>query len=75
MAQQTAQASAPHQQAPEDAYEYHVSYSDSQTGPVRVEEFADLAAAERFASLQLRDAECWAIVERVDIHHHLRLVA
>ncbi|MFE4197990.1 hypothetical protein ACFRJ9_19210 [Paenarthrobacter sp. NPDC056912] len=75
MAQQTAQANALNQQASEGAYEYHVSYSDSQTGPVRVEGFADLAAAERFANLQLRGAECWAIVERVEIHHHLRLVA
>ncbi|MFI2563899.1 hypothetical protein [Paenarthrobacter sp. NPDC018779] len=74
MAKKTAPTSSPTPSA-EVEYEYHVSYSDSQIGPVQVEEFDDLAAAERFVALQLRTEDSWAIVERVEIHAHLRLVA
>jgi hypothetical protein len=56
-------------------YEYHVSYFDSEVGRVQVEEFEDLPAAERFASIQLRTEDCWAVVERVEIQAHLRLAA
>ena len=74
MAQQTAPAST-QQHVIEATHEYRVTYMDSETGRTLVEEFADLAAAERFANLQLRDADCWAIVEEVEISDHLRLVA
>ncbi|MEV7604976.1 hypothetical protein AB0N65_06015 [Paenarthrobacter sp. NPDC089322] len=74
MAQKTAPAST-QQHVIEETHEYHVSYMDSQTGRTMVEEFADLPAAERFANLQLRDDDCWAIVEEVEIRNHLRLVA
>ncbi|MFJ4208380.1 hypothetical protein ACIPY2_07975 [Paenarthrobacter sp. NPDC089675] len=56
-------------------YEYHVSYLDSEVGRVQVEEFADLRAAERFAAIQLRTEDCWAVVERVEIAAHIRLAA
>lgn len=56
-------------------HEYHVSYFDSEAGRVQVEEFEDLLAAERFASIQLRTEDCWAVIERVEIQAHLRLAA
>lgn len=75
MAHQTAQDTFVNQDGKEITCEYHVSYSDSDTGRTKVEVFADLAAAERFANIQLRDPDSWAIVERVELHGHLRLVA
>ena len=74
MAKKTASVSSPSQPV-EVEYEYHVSYSDSQVGRVQVEELDDLAAAERFAAVQLRTEDSWAIVERVEVYSHLRLVA
>ncbi|QOT18073.1 hypothetical protein [Paenarthrobacter sp. YJN-5] len=56
-------------------YEYHVSYFDSEVGRVQVEEFEDLQAAERFASIQLRSEDCWAVVERFDIQAYIHLAA
>lgn len=72
MAQKTASVSTVQ---PSTEVEYRVSYLDSEVGRVQVEEFENLAAAERFAAVQLRTEECWAIVEQVEIHGDLRLVA
>ncbi|WP_405474765.1 hypothetical protein [Paenarthrobacter ilicis] len=55
--------------------EFHVTYLDTDTGRVRREDFQDLAAAERFASAQLRDEESWAVVDHVKIAVASRMVA
>ncbi|WP_347109958.1 hypothetical protein AAHB33_04705 [Paenarthrobacter sp. S56] len=75
MAKKTAPNSNAAAQPVQVQYEYHVSYLDSEVGRVQVEEFVDLLAAERFAAIQLRTEDCWAVVERVEIEAHLRLAA
>jgi hypothetical protein len=55
--------------------EFHVTYLDTDTGHVRREDFQDLAAAERFASAQLRDEDGWAVVDHVNITAAGRMVA
>ncbi|MDR6986154.1 hypothetical protein J2Y66_000617 [Paenarthrobacter nitroguajacolicus] len=64
-----------HQQQDTTDTEFHVTYLDSDTGRVRREDFHELAAAERFASAQLRDEDCWAVVDHVTIQHTTRMVA
>ncbi|MET3902411.1 hypothetical protein [Paenarthrobacter sp. 4246] len=64
-----------HQQQDTADTEFHVTYMDSDTGRVRREDFHELAAAERFASAQLRDEDCWAVVDHVAIKHTTRMVA
>ncbi|SDW00407.1 hypothetical protein SAMN04487912_10171 [Arthrobacter sp. cf158] len=55
--------------------EFHVTYLDTDTGHIRREDFLDLAAAERFASAQLRDEDGWAVVDHVKIPAASRMVA
>ncbi len=74
MANTAAPVSIHHRQVAEDT-EFHVTYLDSETGRVRREDFHDLAAAERFASAQLRDEDCWAVVDHVKVQHTSRMVA
>ncbi|MGO4146799.1 hypothetical protein AB4Y77_17105 [Paenarthrobacter sp. YAF11_1] len=73
-----ANAAAPvsiHQHQDTVETEFHVTYLDSETGRVRREDFHDLAAAERFASAQLRDEDCWAVVDHVTVQNTRRMVA
>ncbi|MCT9868504.1 hypothetical protein [Paenarthrobacter aurescens] len=73
-----AKATAPvsiHQLQDSEDVEFHVTYLDSETGRVRREDFQDLTAAERFASAQLRDADSWAVVDRVKLQQISRMVA
>ncbi|MDI2034824.1 hypothetical protein [Paenarthrobacter nitroguajacolicus] len=63
-----------HQQHASDV-EFHVTYLDTDTGRVRREDFQDLAAAERFASAQLRDADAWAVIDQVNTTVASRMVA
>ncbi|TVU66923.1 hypothetical protein FQP90_01930 [Paenarthrobacter nitroguajacolicus] len=74
MAKTTAPVSI-HQHRSRDDVEFHVTYLDTDTGRVRREDFHDLAAAERFASAQLRDEDSWAVVDQVKAHHTSRMVA
>ncbi|NQD88344.1 hypothetical protein HP499_11065 [Paenarthrobacter sp. CM16] len=55
--------------------EFHVTYLDTETGRVRREDLHDLAAAERFASAQLRDEHGWAVVDHVTVQQSSRMVA
>jgi|GEM_PF-1121466 len=55
--------------------EFHVTYLDTDSGRIRREDFEELAAAERFASAQLRDEDGWAVVDHVKIEVASRLVA
>lgn len=71
----TAAPNTVHQLRDRDDVEFHVTYLDTDTGHVRREDFQDLAAAERFASAQLRDEECWAVVDHVSISATSRMVA
>ncbi|MFP3578841.1 hypothetical protein [Arthrobacter sp. fls2-241-R2A-200] len=64
-----------HQLQDLEGVEFHVTYLDTDTGRVRREDFQDLAAAERFASAQLRDADCWAVVDHVKVTATSRMVA
>ncbi|SCZ55387.1 hypothetical protein SAMN02799638_01732 [Arthrobacter sp. UNCCL28] len=64
-----------HQHQDAALVEFHVTYLDSDTGRVRREDFQDLAAAERFASAQLRDEDCWAVVDHVTLQQTSRMVA
>ena len=63
----------PHEQTAD--VEFHVTYLDPHSGHIRREEFPDLASAERFASAQLHDSDCWAVVDQVAIQHAARMVA
>lgn len=55
----TAAPASIHQHRDSDV-EFHVTYLDTDSGRIRREDFEDLAAAERFASAQLRDQDGWA---------------
>ncbi|MBT8159884.1 MULTISPECIES: hypothetical protein [Arthrobacter] len=54
-------------QAALDAIEFRVSYLDPHSEHVMEEQFGNLAAAERFANAQLKDADSWAIVDAVAV--------
>lgn len=64
-----------HQHHTSDDVEFHVTYLDTEAGRVRREDFLDLAAAERFASAQLRDEDSWAVVDHVRTQQASRMVA
>ncbi len=74
MAKEAAPISIHHNEKAADV-EFHVTYLDTDSGHIRREEFPDLASAERFASAQLHDADCWAVVDHVAIQHAGRMVA
>lgn len=74
MAKEAAPISIHHNEKAAD-FEFHVTYLDTHSGHIRREEFPDLASAERFASAQLHDADCWAVVDHVAIQHASRMVA
>ena len=44
---------------------FRVTYFDGHCGRIRVEEFNDLAQAERYAHCRLRDEDDWAIVDEI----------
>lgn len=70
----TAATASIHQHRDSDV-EFHVTYLDTDSGRIRREDFEDLAAAERFASAQLRDEDGWAVVDHVTVEVTSRMVA
>ncbi len=70
----TAAPASIHQNRTSDV-EFHVTYLDTDSGRIRREDFEDLAAAERFASAQLRDQDSWAVVDHVKLEVTSRMVA